>query len=1035
MAGAAVCLLGPLSRARADGDPAAISYEKDIQPILKARCYACHDAAKQRSGFRLDVRSQARQGGESGQPGIVPRKPAESALYQRITATDPDEQMPPKAPLTRQQITLLKTWIEQGAAWPDSLANEAKAPHWAFTSPSRPTVPTVPATHSQGIRNPIDAFIRDRLAREQVAPSPEADRITLIRRVYLDVLGLPPTPAEVDAFVADTAPDAYAKLIERVLASPHYGERWARIWLDAARYADSDGFEKDKPRFVWAYRDWVVRAFNQDLPYDRFIIEQLAGDLLPNPTQDQLVATGYLRNSMINEEGGVDPEQFRMEAMFDRMDAIGKGILGLTIQCAQCHNHKYDPISQKEYYQLFAYLNNAHEASVPVYTAEEQEQRARLFQQIRALEDDLKHRMPDWPERMAKWEASVRDNSMSWDIIRPELDTSGGQKHTLLEDGSIVASGYAPTKNTTDFRGLTQLQRITGARLEVLNDPNLPLGGPGRSIHGLFALTEFRMEVNGKPVKFVRASSDAESAPAPLASTFDDRSKRERTTGPVAFAIDNKDETAWSPDLGPGRSNVPRKAVFVLESPVDVTPGAMITFKLVQNHGGWNSDDNQTNNLGRFRLSVTSADNPVADPLPAQVRTLIQTVPADQRTPAQTQALFSYWRTTVGDWKDANAKIEALWKTHPRGTSQLALLERDQMRSTHLLKRGDFLKPAEQVTASVPSFLHEPAQDLPANRLGFARWLTDPRSPTTSRAIVNRVWQAYFGQGIVSTPEDLGTMAEPPSHPELLDWLAVEFSQPKQGTPWSFKRLHRLILNSATYRQSSKVSAELAAKDPYNRLLARGPRFRVDAEIVRDVALSASGLLNTKQGGPSVYPPIPQFLMLPPASYGPKVWSEDTGPDRYRRSLYVFRFRSVPYPPLQAFDAPTGDFACVQRARSNTPLQALTAMNEPIFVEAARALGRRAITEAGPHNRDRLEYAFRLCVARKPTPEEATILLGLLEREQAKFAAPEADPWAVAIGNAANYKQLPNSATPAELAAWVTVARVLLNLDETMTKE
>jgi hypothetical protein len=1001
-----VLLSAPLA-ALADGDPNAISFEKHVLPILKESCHRCHDAKKGTADFRIDVRSRAKQGGESKKAGIVPGKAAESELYRRIASMDEDTVMPPKKPLAKEKVEIIRKWIDAGANWPDSLANETSGTHWAFVAPKRPTVPS----SKFQVPSPIDAFVLARLEKEGLKPSPAADKATLIRRLYLDLIGLPPTPKQVDAFLADTSPNAYAKVVDELLASPHYGERWGRLWLDAARYADSDGYEKDKPRFVHFYRDYVINAFNKDLPYNQFLLEQLAGDLLPNATQDQIVATGFLRNSMINEEGGIDPEQFRMEAMFDRMDAVGKGMLGLTIQCAQCHTHKYDPLTQAEYYKLFAYLNNSHEANVTVYTPDEQMKRSEIFQKVREIEADLKHKTPDWEKKLAAWKAKLA--RPAWDVIRPELDTSGGQKHTLLPDGSIFASGYAPTQHTTDFSGPTKLKTLTAARLELLNDPNLPRGGPGRSIFGLFALTEFKLEVNGKAVKIASATADANGAEKPLDPIFDNRSKRNRITGPIAFAIDGNNDTAWSPDIGGGRSNVPRNAVFVFEKPIEVPANAKITFRLVQNHGGWNSDDNQNNNLGRFRLSVTDAPNPTADPLYG------------------TANEFSVYRTTVPEWKDANAKIEALWKEHPAGTTQLVYTERTEERPTFVLKRGDFLKPGEKTTIGVPAFLNAPAAELPPNRIGLAKWMTDRNAPTTARAFVNRVWQAYFGTGIVATPEDFGKQADPPSHPELLDWLAVEFME--KG--WSVKQLHKLIVTSATYQQSSKVTPELAAKDPANRLLARGPRFRVDGELVRDIALSVSGLLNPKVGGPSVYPPIPQFLTQPPASYGPKVWPESVGPDRYRRSLYVFRFRSIPYPALQAFDSPTGDFACVKRSRSNTPIQALTAMNEPIFVEASQAFGLRILKDGGETDRERIAFAFRLCTARSPSEAETAIVMELLEKNVAKYSDPKADPWTVAVSKPEDARKLPNGATPAQLAAWVTVGRVLLNLDETMTKE
>jgi hypothetical protein len=1022
-------------------DKAPVNYERDVLPVLKGKCYRCHDGRKHKAELRLDVRAVARRGGESGKPAIVPGKSGQSELIRRVTSTDDDVAMPREGQrLTGAQVKLLRDWIDAGAPWPDALAGADGGParHWAFVPPQRPAVPEIPNSKSQ-IRNPIDAFILVRLAKEGLKPSPEADKITLIRRLCLDLLGLPPTVEEVDEFLKDTRPDAYERLVDRLLASPHYGERWGRHWLDAARYADSDGFEKDKPRPVWPYRDWVIRALNRDLPYDQFVIEQIAGDLLPNAAQDQRVATGYLRNSMINEEGGVDPEQFRMEAMFDRMDAIGKGILGLTIQCAQCHDHKFDPLTQQEYYRLFAFLNNDHEANIAVYSPAEQQKRADLFRQIHAIEDELKHPHPDWRARMHAWEDAVRGNQPKWVVVRPAVDeiSTGGQKYLPQPDGSFLAQGYAPTKHTVKMTARTDLPAITAFRLELLTDPNLPLGGPGRSIYGTGALTEFRVEAapaddpkKVEKVKLVKATADFNPPEKPLEAIYDDKSGKRRVTGPVALAIDGKVETAWGTDAGPGRRNQPRQAVFAAEKPISHLGGTVLTFYLAQNHGGWNSDDNQNHNLGRMRLAVTTTPGAEADPLPARVRAIVE-APRERRTPAEEAAVFGYWRTTVPEWKEANERIESLWRQHPEGASQLVLQARERPRETHVLKRGDFLKPAAAVTPGVPEFLHPLPPGAPPDRLTFARWLVDRRSPTTARALVNRVWQQYFGTGLVSTSEDLGMQSQPPSHPALLDWLAVEF----MDGGWSLKHLHRLIVTSATYRKSSRVTPELLARDPDNRLLARGPRFRVEAEAVRDIALAASGLLNPEVGGRSVFPPLPGFMVLPPVSYGPKIWPEDKGPQRYRRALYTFRYRSLPYPVLQTFDAPNGDFACVRRSRSNTPLQALMTLNEPVFVECARALALRVLREGGCTDADRVAYAFRRCLARAPTAEESAALLDLLDRQDRRFSEPDAKPWELAADDPAHPPELPEGETPARLAAWTAAARVLLNLDETITKE
>jgi hypothetical protein len=739
-----------------------------------------------------------------------------------------------------------------------------------------------------------------------------------------------------------------------------------------------------------------------------------------------------------------------MEAMFDRMDAIGKGILGLTIQCAQCHNHKYDPLKQKEYYELFAFLNNAHEANIAAYTLEEQMRRSEILRHIHEIESDLQHRNPDWQKQMAAWEEKVKTGQPEWIVVRPEVEeeSTGGQKYSLLEDGSFLAQGYAPTKHTAKMKVKTDVHNITAFRLELLTDPNLPLGGPGRSIYGTAALTEFKVEAAPandpkkiQNVKWIKATADFNPPEKVLDPIYDDKSGKRRVTGPVAYAIDGKNETAWGTDAGPGRRNQPRKAVFNAEKPIAPSPRPLppgekgegetiLTFHITQDHGGWNSDDNQSHNLGRFRLSITTKPDAEADPLPAAVRQILA-IPRDDRRPAQTAAAFSYWRTTVPEWKDANDKIEALWRQHPEGSSQLVLQDRQNFRETHILKRGDFLKPGKAVQPGVPEFLNPLPAGAPANRLTLARWLVDRKAPTTARAIVNRVWQSYFGVGLVSTSEDFGMQSEPPSHPELLDWLAVEF----MDRGWRLKDLHRLIVTSATYRQSSKVTPELYARDPYNRLLARGPRFRVDAEIVRDIGLACSGLLNDKVGGRSVFPPLPAFMLVPPVSYGPKIWPEDKGPERYRRGLYTFRYRSVPYPALQTFDAPNGDFACVRRPRSNTPLQALMTLNEPISMDCARALALHTLNEGGDTETGRLNYAFRRCVSRNPLPEEASQLLKLLNKETERFSGSDTKPWQLATEDPSHPPSLPRGATPAELAAWTVVSRVLLNLDETITKE
>ncbi|MBC8113842.1 MAG: DUF1549 domain-containing protein, partial [Candidatus Saccharimonas sp.] len=629
-----------------------------------------------------------------------------SELIKRVTSTDEATRMPPlkgkHKPLTASQIELLKRWIASGAEY---------SSHWAFKAPVRASVPDVDAARFR-VRNEIDRFVAAKLVEHGLTQSPEADKVTLLRRLQLDLIGLPPTIEEIDAFLADASPDAYEKQVERLLKSPHYGERWGRHWLDAARYADSDGFEKDKSRQVAFYRDYVINALNRDLPYNQFVIEQLAGDLLPQPTQDQIVATGFLRNSMLNEEGGVDPEQFRMDAMFDRMDAVGKTFLGLTIQCAQCHTHKYDPITHEEYYRLFAFLNNDHEAQRVVYSVEEQAKIADLRREMAAIESGLQQ-TPDWREKMSAWEASVQQGQPEWIPLQLENAGDNGQRYIDMGDHSILAQGYAPTKYSTSLRGTTNLTGITAFKLELLNDPNLPCNGPGRSFMGTCALTEIgvQTEAVGAPdtpketVKFVKATADYSNPERDLEPNFYDKTDKKRVTGSVEYAIDGKDETAWGIDQGPGRRNQPRNAVFAVEKSFGYEGGTVLHISLKQMHGGWNSDDNMNNNLGRFRLSVTTASIIEADSVPKHLREILS-LPRDKRSPEQVAAVFSHWRTTVPEWKDANDKIESLWQQWPRGSTTLTLMARDDPRDTRMLIRGDFLKPDTPVTPGVPAFLH-----------------------------------------------------------------------------------------------------------------------------------------------------------------------------------------------------------------------------------------------------------------------------------------------------------------------------------------
>lgn len=906
------------------------------------------------------------------------------------------------------------------AATPATLVESQE--HWAFRAPVRPALPGV--RNGAWVKGPVDRFILAGLEARGLEPSPEADRETLIRRVSLDLTGLPPTPAEIDSFLADRTPDAYEKLVERLLASPHYGERWGRWWLDAARYADTNGFEKDRDRSVWKYRDWVIDALNRDMPFDQFTIEQLAGDLLPGATISQRVATGFLRNSMLNEEGAIEPEQFRVEGLLDRVDAIGKTFLGLTINCTQCHTHKFDPIRHDEYYRFYAFLNQDTEPDLEVPTAAETQKREEILAGVAKLEDELMARTPDLPARMAKWEAQMAGLAGSWQVLEgTDVFGTSGVRFEQLPDRSYIPRGDNPTTVAYYFSAQTELKGITGIRLELLTDPTLPRTGPGRATPGTAWLSEFVIEEApaGEPgklqaVRVAGGSSDFETA---------DR--------PIRLAFDGVEKTSWGIDAGPGLRNQDRRAVFVPERPLAGHPaGTLLRLTMHQKEFGGSAGERfEAPNIGRFRIAVTTAANPQADPLPPVVRELLA-IPAARRTAEQQRAVFRAYRQMVPEWEESNRAAAQLMKQWPAATTTLVVAPHPVGRETRIFKRGDWKRPGEAVTPGTPAFLHSFPEGAPRNRLGLARWLADSRNPLTPRVIVNRIWQSYFGEGLVTTPEDLGTRCETPVHPELLDWLAVEFRDGSAGNPaWSLKNVHRRIVLSATYRQSSRLTPQLEEADPQNRFLARMPRLRVEAEMVRDLTLAASGLLSRKVGGPSVFPPIPDGALA--VSFRSRSgWETSRGEDRYRRGLYTFWKRSVPYPSMSVFDAPNADVSCTRRARSNSPLQALTTLNDAAFMEAAQALALRIWRQGGADDRARIRYGFRLCTGRLPDDYELNRLAALLEKQRGRFAGETAAAVYVA---APDLESLPAGIDLHQLASWTIVARTMLNLDETITRQ
>ncbi len=1028
---AAVCIAAITGLAAA-ADP---DFQRDIQPILAEHCAHCHgvDESTRQGGLRLDIREHALAGGDSGQPAIVPGKPAESEIVARIRSADPDVVMPPpheKKPLAPDQMRLLEEWIAAGAGY---------AAHWAFVPPRKATVPATGAAH------PIDAFVHDHLAARQLEPAPPADSATLCRRLYLDLVGLPPSPADLAAYDRD----GHDATVEKLLASPRYGEKWARHWLDLARYADTNGYEQDQVRQMWAWRDWVINALNRDMPYDQFIVEQIAGDLLPDATQDQIVATGFLRNSMLNEEGAIIPEEFRMVEMFDRIDCVGKAVLGLTTQCAQCHSHKFDPLTQEEYFGLFAFLNNSYEAISYVYDPDALGKIAATKARLAAADEAIRKQRPNWQAEVAAWEQEVAGGLVPWTPIEADEMYSGGLlTHPVQQpDKSVLMLGHRDNK--IYVVATPALQGVTGLQLEALNHRDLLMGGPARD--EFWALDEVRVFLQKpgseawEPVTLVNATADF-SSPERKERVVDAEGKPKGdgtvAIGPVAALIDGVEQSAWVSDRGGFLRHQPSAAVVRFDRPLAVPEGTRLKLELTMWGPKQYAGDRRM--LGCFRASLTTQPAPAAPPIDHAAVLAIRK-PAAERTPSESNAIFAAWRKTVADLEPINAEIAGLWAALPepiirddmpvragnsRRATMLHYAEREpgRERTTRLLDRGDWTRPLHEVKPHVPAALHPFPADAPRSRLGFANWLVDPRSPLTARVAVNRIWQTLFGTGLVETPDDFGTRSPVPEYLDLLDWLAVDFQE--KGS--SQKEAIRQIVTSDTYKRSSRATPEEIARDPANRLLARGPRFRPDAEVVRDIALAVSGLLTEKLGGPSVYPPVPQNVL--DFNYVQIPWPEATGPDRYRRSLYTFRRRSMPDPALGNFDAPSGDISCARRLRSNTPLAALTGLNEPVFVEAARALALRTLREGGADDDGRVERAFFLCTSRPPSADEKRELLAFLEAQRQRLAAGWLDAREIATGDPDTRPDLPAGTSPQDAAAWTLVARVLLNLDETVTK-
>ena len=1018
--------------------PPAVDFTRDIQPILESRCYECHGPKKARGSLRLDDPADIREGGMSG-PAVTPGNSEHSVLLRRLLGLDDEDRMPLEdEPLPDAQIALIRRWIDEGAvlpAAPAAAAGGASRKHWAYVAPRRPDPPGV--RDARWARTPVDRFVLARLEAENLRPSPEADRAALLRRVSLDLIGLPPTPAELDAFLADASAGAYERVVDRLLASPHYGERWARPWLDLARYADSHGYEKDGLRTMWKYRNWVIEALNSDMPFDRFTIEQIAGDMLPDATDTQRIATGFHRNTLLNQEGGIHVEEARWDTLVDRVNTTSTVWLGSTIACAQCHNHKYDPFSQRDYYRLLAFFDNVeyrvhgrpggdHWIAEPELELPTKEQAARL-EGLKAELEDVNKRLAapstEVDAAQGAWERQLAAAEAGWQVLHPTaVKARRGTALTPQEDGSVLASGPAPVDETYVVQTALPVNGVTAVRLEVLPDPSLPQGGPGRDYYGNFVLTGFRLKTGTVPISATRADGEMGTVPVSGAEADDWTSGQK-----PEMLLEPYDDTGRTRDMPPGwaidatrdDTRLRRQAVFTFAEPLAAAAGQPLTISLSF------GSKVVSQAIGRFRLSVTTSEEPL-QVLSVKPRAWPLLAKAEgSRTPAERQALAGYYRAQAPALAPLRERAAALeQEIDDLGiVSALVMRERasHERPSTPFRERGSFLAKGEPVHAGTPAVLPPMSDEQMPNRLGLARWLVGPENPLTARVTVNRAWEQFFGRGLVETSEDFGTQGAEPTHPDLLDWLATELVRQK----WSMKGLHRLIVMSATYRQSAASAPALVERDPYNRLLARGPRMRMEAEMLRDVALAAGGLLSARIGGPSVFPPQPEGIWDNP--YSDEEWVTSEGDDRYRRGLYTFIRRTSPYPSLMVFDATSREVCTVRRARTNTPLQALTLLNDEAFFEAARGLAARMLTEGVADARRVAAYGFRLTTARQPTPGELDRLVTSYERQLRAFRKRAA--------NAARVTKLPAD-TPglAERAAWTMVANALLNLDETVTK-
>ena len=1012
-----------------------VDFNRDIRPILSDTCFTCHgpDEAKRKSKLRMDLRDAALLPAKSGAKAIVPGKSAESELIKRVSSSDNDERMPPSKTLSKEQVELLKRWIDQGAEYQG---------HWAFQTPKQPELPAV--QNEKWARNPIDRFVLARLAKDGLKPSAEADKATLLRRASLDLTGLPPTPAEAAAFAADTSPDAYEKQIDRLLASPRYGEMMALKWLDFARYADSNGYQSDSSREMWHWRDWVIDAYNKNMPFDEFTIEQLAGDLQKNPSRDQLVATGFNRNHRLTSEGGSIAEEWRTETVIDRVETTSETWLGLTMGCCRCHDHKFDPITQREFFKFYAFFNNVPESgmvgkdgvnsapTIAVPSAQQATELTRLESDVSAAAQQLAAAQLKVPSLIGAWEtefrATLKKSVVAWKDLEPkDVKSEGGATLTKQADGSWLASGKNPTNDTYAASAPLLKGEFSGLLVEVYPDASLPNQSLGRNSNGNFVLTGVEAEISApslaKPIEidFVKAESDYEQKGYEVKFIVEDKPKKGKGA---------KDKPGWAVDGNDVTKRLPRKAMFLTAAPVAVPENATLTVRLKH-------DGIAAHNIGRFRLSASTLPPALikmtGEKIPAWLRTTLELDPA-KRTPAQRAELEKFFReNTDNPYKQAESAsakakkaVEAL---NEKISTVMVMKEMDTPRDAFILIRGQYDKKGEKVEAGLPACFPAMPAGAPMNRLGLAKWIVDPENPLTARVQVNRFWEKFFGCGLVKTSENFGSQAEWPSHPELLDWLATEFVR----SGWDMKAIQKLMVTSATYRQASAVTPALIEKDPENRLFARGPRFRLQAETIRDQALFAAGLLVDTIGGPSVRPYMPDKVWDETSVYGNlRNYKHDNGDGLYRRSMYTIWKRTCAPPQMLIFDASGRETCTVKRSRTNTPLQALTLLNEVTYVEASRALAEHMIKDGGATPDTRIALGFRRALGREPSEAETKVLIGGLQKRLEQYKAEsDAAKKLIAIGETKADPKI----DPVELAAYTMTANVILNLDEMVTRE